>query len=205
MMETFPEDQEMLYNHAYQSYKGLTPIQFAGQVTGEVCAAGAIAAGLAYLGREAVTFGAARLGATITSAVTAAAKTGIQYCKSLISGGTKTSTAVSKSVIREGVKPNLDKLSKAGQTMDRGGLTKAGRSLDKHGGRSGSVFPKATGNPASKNAQGQYHLDDILTHPNSIIKQHMRPKYGEVIDYRIPGDRGVRFSKNGDFIMFLEP
>jgi hypothetical protein len=65
--------------------------------------------------------------------------------------------------------PSLDKLSKAGQVMDRSGLTKAGRALDKHGGRPGSVFPKAVGNPASKNAQGQFHLNDILTDPKGAF------------------------------------
>src|SRR5690606_27903998 len=53
-------------------------------------------------------------------------------------------------------------LSKAGQALDRGGLTKAGRALEKHGSRPGSVFGKATGNVSAKNAQGQAALDDIL-------------------------------------------
>lgn len=52
---------------------------------------------------------------------------------------------------------------------------------------------------------GQFVLDEILTHPDAIIKQHYRPKYGNVIDIRIPDSRGVRFSQEGDFIMFLEP
>lgn len=77
--------------------------------------------------------------------------------------------------------------------------------MDKHGARPGSIFPKATGNPTSKNMQGQFHLDDILTHPSSIIRQYNRPKYGNVTDIKIPGNRGVRYSQTGDFIMFLEP
>jgi filamentous hemagglutinin len=90
--------------------------------------------------------------------------------------------------------------------MDRGGLTRAGRALDKHGGRPDSVFPKATGNPASKNMQGQYQLDDILTNPTGTIKRCNRPRYGgEVIDIKIPEDRGVRFSADGEFIGFLNP
>ena len=43
--------------------------------------------------------------------------------------------------------------------MDRGGFTKAGRALDKHGGRTNSIFPRASGNPADKSIQGQSHLD----------------------------------------------
>jgi hypothetical protein len=99
----------------------------------------------------------------------------------------------------------LDTLSKAGQVLDRGGLTKAGRAIDKHGNRPNSVFPKATGNPLNKNIQGQYQLDDILTHPKSVIIDRSLPKYGNVIEVKIPGCRGVRFSPTGDFIMFLEP
>lgn len=49
-------------------------------------------------------------------------------------------------------------LIRAGQVLDRGGLTRAGRALEKHRSRPGSVFPMATGNVASKNAQGQAAL-----------------------------------------------
>ncbi len=101
--------------------------------------------------------------------------------------------------------PCVNKLSKAGQVLDRGGLTKVGRALDKHGGRPGSVFPKATGNIVSKNAQGQYHLDDILTNPDTKVSYWTHRSLGEVIDIEIPNQRGVRFSRNGDFIGFLEP
>ncbi len=102
--------------------------------------------------------------------------------------------------------PCVNTLSKAGQILDRGGLNKAGRALDKHGGRPGSVFPKATGNAASKNAQGQYHLDDILTHPDSIIVRSYRERYGgDVIDVKIANGPGARFSKEGEFIGFLNP
>jgi hypothetical protein len=69
----------------------------------------------------------------------------------------------------KGTKFDYVTLSKAGQVMDRGGLTIAGRALDKHGNRTGSIFPKATGNAAAKNVQGQFQLDTILTDPNHII------------------------------------
>ena len=54
--------------------------------------------------------------------------------------------------------PSLDALSKAGQVLDRGGLTKAGRGLAKHSGRSGSSFPNVKGNPSQINQCAQ----DIL-------------------------------------------
>ncbi|MCH9625861.1 MAG: hypothetical protein S4CHLAM123_10450 [Chlamydiales bacterium] len=93
-------------------------------------------------------------------------------------------------------KLNLNAFSKAGRIHDRGGLTRAGRALDKHGGRPGSVFPKATGNPAAKNMQGQYHLDDILTNPNSITS--IEKGYG--IEIYAPNGRGVFFEKMEDFV-----
>jgi len=60
----------------------------------------------------------------------------------------------------------LKNLAEAGKTPDKGGLTKAGRALAKHGGRKGSVFPKPTGTPMQINQQGQEILENILNHPN---------------------------------------
>ena len=68
----------------------------------------------------------------------------------------------------------LDALSKAGQVMDRSGLTRAGRALDKHGNRPGSVFPLARGNAFGKNRQGQFHLDDILTDPKGFVNSTLQ-------------------------------
>ncbi|MGA8163396.1 MAG: hypothetical protein WB791_00030 [Waddliaceae bacterium] len=73
--------------------------------------------------------------------------------------------------------------------------------MDKHGGRPGSIFPKATGNPGSKNLQGQWHLDDILTDPNGFSKPN---NFGGVDFYRQDG-AGIRFYKDGTFRGFLEP
>ena len=85
--------------------------------------------------------------------------------------------------------------------MDRSGLTRAGRALDKHGGRSNSAFPKATGNSANKNMQGQFHLDDIVTHPQSISCEN---RFGGQ-DVFSPSGRGVRFDGEGNFTGFLQP
>ena len=52
---------------------------------------------------------------------------------------------------------------------------------------------------------GQHHLDDILTHPNGTVKYRNHPRYGEVIDIKIPSSQGARFYQNGDFVGFLEP
>ncbi len=50
--------------------------------------------------------------------------------------------------------------------FDRNGLTRAGRALDKHGNRPNTVYPKTRGTPIDKKLQGQFQLDDILTHLN---------------------------------------
>jgi len=105
--------------------------------------------------------------------------------KILGNGGSKYQSPVSI-VGRDGIGLDLDALSKAGQVMDKGGLTRAGRALEKHGGRTGSVFPKAKGNIANKNLQDQFHLDDILTHPKGYSKPN---KFGGV-DYYGPDGCG---------------
>jgi hypothetical protein len=48
---------------------------------------------------------------------------------------------------------SLDDLSRAAGALDRGGLSAAGRQLQKHGSRTGSAFPGARGNPAAINRQ----------------------------------------------------
>lgn len=79
---------------------------------------------------------------------------------------------------------------------DRGGLTRAGRALDKHGNRPGSPFPRAVGKVSDKNWQGQFHLDDILTDPKIKWTQN---EGGSMKIYSTDG-RGAFFEKNGTFI-----
>jgi RHS repeat-associated protein len=106
----------------------------------------------------------------------------------------------SMSVAKGGVNLDLDALSKAGRVMDRNGLTKAGRALDKHGGRPDSVFPKATGSPTSKSVQGQYHLDDILTHQSTSYPNRFGGQ-----DIFLRDGRGARFDAENNFVGFLQP
>ena len=96
-------------------------------------------------------------------------------------------------------------LSRAGQVMDRNGLTKAGRALEKHSSRNGSVFPKVTGSAFNKNIQAQYHLDNILTHPGSKIRNWNHRDFGKIIDFEVARLGGARFYQNGGFIGLLEP
>ena len=99
-------------------------------------------------------------------------------------------------------------MSYAGTFHDRGGLTKAGRALDKHGRRIDTVFPEATGNIHEKNMQVQKILDEILNHPDKQVffKKVKTLNYQEYIDIKLPDGRGARFTKDGkEMIGFLDP
>ena len=93
-------------------------------------------------------------------------------------------------------------LSKAGAQLDRGGLTKAGRALHKHGSREGSVFPQVTGNVASKNKQGQEALNGILKSKNRTVKNN---RFGGKDIFDKNTGRGVRFDAEKNMKGFLEP
>lgn len=100
---------------------------------------------------------------------------------------------------------SVDELSQAAAAADRGGLTAAGRALQKHGGREGSAFPAAKGNPLSVNQQGQHAVDNILTSPGSTTVTRNHARFGQVTEVRAPDGRGVRYGADGKFIGFLEP
>ena len=100
-----------------------------------------------------------------------------------------------------------DAMSEAGKKLDpadkQGKLTKAGRSLQKHGSgsrRPDSPFPPARGNQNTINQAGQDQLDDILTDPNSTVTPLGRG--GTRID--APDGRGVRFDADGSFSGFVD-
>jgi hypothetical protein len=93
-------------------------------------------------------------------------------------------------------------LSKAGQAVDRNGLTKAGRALQKHGDRVGSVFPKSLGDVATRNAQGQQVLNDLL---NSSSRTIANNRYGGFDIWDNVTGRGVRYDGVWNFKGFLDP
>jgi hypothetical protein len=45
------------------------------------------------------------------------------------------------------------------------------------------------------NLQGQFHLDNILTHPSSKISPWTHRSFGKVIDVQIPGQGALDFIK----------
>ncbi|MFN7397198.1 MAG: RHS repeat-associated core domain-containing protein [bacterium] len=96
----------------------------------------------------------------------------------------------------------LDDLSKAAGAMDKNGLTKAGRALQKHSDRPGSAFNNpGSKSPGSLNPAGQNVVDDILTTPGTQVK----PNRLGGIDVVAPDGRGVRYNPDGSFRGFLEP
>ena len=101
---------------------------------------------------------------------------------------------------------DLDDLSDAARAHDRGGLTKAGRSLQKHGNRSESAFARPSGSPEDINRQGHGIVDDILTNPESTVSTKETGRFGQVLEVWEPGGRrGVRYSSDGEYIHFLNP
>jgi len=96
----------------------------------------------------------------------------------------------------------FQRMLNAGASIDKGELTKAGRALQKHGSRPGSVFPSATGSPAAINQQGQQVLQDILSSQNQTMKPN---RFGGRDIFDATTGRGVRYDDNGNMIGFLEP
>ncbi len=107
-----------------------------------------------------------------------------------------------KGFTRSVARGGIDDLLKAGQQLDRNGLTKAGRALQKHGNRPGSVFPKSTGNAATRNQQGQDILEGILRSNNQTTRPN---RFGGKDIFDKNTGRGVRFDADGKTKGFLEP
>jgi RHS repeat-associated protein len=108
---------------------------------------------------------------------------------------------------------SLDDLVKLGNQPGKGGLSPAGRAFEKH------VNP-ATRDPghiakydvgrvttnADKTLIGNYHVEDIMTHPSVVerVNHSASAHYGGITrDFRLPVDgRGVRWSMRGGVATF---
>lgn len=99
----------------------------------------------------------------------------------------------------------LDGLAASAARAEAGELSAAGRALEKHGSRTGSVFPRAVGNAAAKNAAGQSIVEDILTSPGARKVDLTSGRFKGGFDIYAPDGRGVRYDAGGKFITFLEP
>ena len=104
-----------------------------------------------------------------------------------------------------GVVGSLENMAASAAAREAGGLSAAGRALEKHGSRVGSVFPRATGNAAAKNALGQQVVEDILTSPWSRRVDLTSGRFKGGHDIYAPDGRGVRYNSDGKFVGLLEP
>jgi len=162
-----------------------------------------------------VAYGVFELGSSIYDGVDLAA-TAIRYARGRASGGELAVTAAGAGAglfafgggygrLARKAMESLDALSDAAKVADRGGLTKAGRALQKHGGRAGSPYPAARGAPGDINSAGQAIVDDILTSPGSKVSARHHARFGDVIEVRATDGRGVRYNAKREFIGFLDP
>jgi filamentous hemagglutinin len=95
-------------------------------------------------------------------------------------------------------------LANAANLPDRGDLTVAGRSLQKHGERADSLFPKARGNPQSVNEQACSIVDDILNNPDSTQTVRHHARFGDIKEIYAPDGQGIRYDLKDNFIGFIE-
>ncbi|MEY1578760.1 hypothetical protein AB7Z98_07820 [Providencia manganoxydans] len=105
--------------------------------------------------------------------------------------------------------PSKEELKQGASEINRNGLTNAGRSLQKHGGREGSVYSYSNQKASVLNQEARAIVDEILDNPNVTIKSrtvYENRQRIEVIDARSPDGRTLRFSRDGKkFIGFREP
>ncbi len=76
----------------------------------------------------------------------------------------------------------IEQLSDSAKLLDKGDLTQAGRALQKHGNRIGSIFPPVKGNTVAINEQGQGIVDNILNDAGKTILQNNTGRFGQVTD-----------------------
>jgi RHS repeat-associated protein len=122
----------------------------------------------------------------------------------LVAGGATIAIAIGLQSAGDKV---IEVLSEAAAAeITEGGLTAAGRALQKHGSRLGSAFPKAKGSPAEISRVAQEIVDDILSDPGTTFTRRYHPRYAsDVIEVVAPDGRGIRYTGTGDFMGFLEP
>ena len=91
--------------------------------------------------------------------------------------------------------------SRAASQLDRNGLTKAGRALQKHSSRRGSVYRTSATKARGLNSAGQSIADDIINNSRSTITRRANGS----MDVISPDGRGIRYNPDGTFRGFLEP
>jgi filamentous hemagglutinin len=95
-------------------------------------------------------------------------------------------------------------LLNAANILDKGELTKAGRALQKHGERQGSLFPKPVGTPQTINQQASVLVEKILDNPNSTVTRRHHARFGDIVEIYAPNGQGIRYDSQNNFIGFIE-
>ena len=99
---------------------------------------------------------------------------------------------------------SLDDALRSGNQADRNGLTTAGRSLQSHMDRAATPFEKVTPNPKALNKTASDLIEQILTDPKrATLPVRQTGRYGKVVDTYLEDGRGVRFTREGEFIGFI--
>ena len=96
--------------------------------------------------------------------------------------------------------PKAIDLSTSASVVGKSGFSKAGTSLSKHGtGKrtSSCPFPAPMGTPAQINAQAEKVLEDILTHPDKVIKQRLGRPGEQLLQIHRPDGSGVIYKWDG--------
>jgi RHS repeat-associated protein len=108
---------------------------------------------------------------------------------------------VEQPFMRTGINSMDDFLASATQPSKQQGLTEAGRALQKHSGRAGSVFQDIKFSHKTANQEAMKILNDILNSQNRVIRSAQQGGY-EIFDAITR--RGVGVSRNGLFNGFRE-
>jgi filamentous hemagglutinin len=95
-------------------------------------------------------------------------------------------------------------LLKAANVLDKSGLTKAGRALQKHGDRLNSLFPKPEGSPQAINKWASAIVEEILKNPKNTITQRHHARFGNITEIYAPNGQGMRYDSQNNFIGFIE-
>lgn len=110
---------------------------------------------------------------------------------------------------RNNTLPSREKLKEGASIPNRNGLTDAGRSLQKHGGREGSAYSYSSQKASILNQEAKAVVDEILSNPNTKLETRVvfeNKQRITVVDATAPDGRILRFNSDGTrFIGFREP
>ncbi|WP_336756989.1 hemagglutinin repeat-containing protein [Pantoea sp. USHLN298] len=105
--------------------------------------------------------------------------------------------------------PSKAQLNQAASSPNRNGLTDAGRALQKHGGREGSVYTYSSQKASVLNQEAQTIVNEILSNPNTKIENRVifeNKQRITVVEATAPDGRALRFTSDGSKLVgFREP